>query len=140
MNVYRAALQDPVITNITLLQRREMPSWAVLPPNASEKTTTIVHQDFTSYPPDVISRLADHDACIWAQGKSAVGMTEKDYTTLTYDSPMTLLRALKDAGVGKDRPDTKPFRFVYFSGEHADPTGKSSQMWARVKVSVYDID
>ncbi|PSS37936.1 hypothetical protein PHLCEN_2v228 [Hermanssonia centrifuga] len=113
--------------------RREMPEWAVLPPNASEKTTTIVHSNFTSYPADVSTRLAEHDACIWALGKSSLGFSEADYTVLTYDYPMALIRTLKEAGVGENRPKDKPFRFVYISGEHADTTEKSSQMWARVK-------
>lgn len=134
LNVYRAALQDPTITSITLLMRREMPSWAELPANASQKTETIIQQDFLSYSPDVASTLAQHDACIWALGKSARGMSEADYTVITYDYPMALLRAIEEAGVGKDRPADKPFRFLYFSGELADPTGKSGQMWARVKV------
>lgn len=128
---------DASISNITLLMRREMPAWAALPPNAVEKTTTIVHSDFTSYPPDLATRLAEHDACIWALGKSVRGMTEEQYTLLTYGYPMAALRAMRDAGVGRDRPPAQPFRFVYVSGEHADPTQKSMQMWARVKVSLH---
>lgn len=118
--------------------RREMPSWAVLPANASEKTTTIVHKDFTSYTPELISRLKEHDACIWAMGKSSLGIAEADYTAFTYNAPMTLATALRDAGVGQNRAANQPFRFVYISGEHADPTEKSSQMWARVKVRFDD--
>lgn len=134
LNIYRAALTDPSITSVTLLLRREMPSWAVLPPNAAEKTTTIIHTDFASYPPEVASRLAQHDACIWALGTSASGVSEADYTRVTYEYPLALVKALKEAGVGNDRSADKPFRFVYFSGEMADPTEKSGQMWARVKV------
>ncbi|TCD61171.1 hypothetical protein EIP91_008815, partial [Steccherinum ochraceum] len=138
LNIYRAALNDPSITSITLLLRSEMPSWAVLPANASEKTTTIIHFDFTSYPPEVASRLAQHDACIWALGISSNGVKEADYTRITYEYTMALVKALKEAGVGNDRPADKPFRFVYFSGAMADPTGKSGQMWARVK-GKYDV-
>ncbi|TCD61173.1 hypothetical protein EIP91_008817 [Steccherinum ochraceum] len=133
LNIYRAALNDSSVTSVTLLLRREMPSWAVLPANASEKTTTILHSDFASYPADVASRLAQHDACIWALGTSSNGVAEADYTRITYEYPMAMVKALKEAGVGNDRPADKPFRFVYFSGEMADPTGKSGQMWARVK-------
>ena len=114
--------------------RREFPSWAVLPPNAAEKTTTVIHKDFTSYPPELALSLASHDACIWAMGKSVRGMSEKEYTLLTHEYPMAALRSLRDAGVGKNRDADKPFRFIYVSGEHADPTEKSMQMWARVKV------
>lgn len=137
LNVYRAALADTAITSITLLLRREMPSWAVLPSNAAEKTTTIIHTDFTVYSPDVAERLAQHDACIWALGVSASGVKEEDYTKITYEYPMAMVKALRDAGVGKDRLAEKPFRFVYFSGEMADPTEKSGQMWARVKACLF---
>ncbi|EKM56525.1 uncharacterized protein PHACADRAFT_253704, partial [Phanerochaete carnosa HHB-10118-sp] len=133
LNIYRAAVQDPSISKVTLLMRREMPLWAVLPSNAAEKTSTIVHDDFTQYPPELAKRLAEHDACIWAMGKSVRGMTEAEYTRLTYEYPMAVLRAMRDAGVGADRPQGQPFRFVYVSGMSADPTEKSMQMWARVK-------
>ena len=58
-------------------------------------------------------------------------MSEADYTELTYEYTLAAARALKDAGAGSA---DKTFRFLFISGELADPTGKSSQMWARVKV------
>ncbi|OBZ77716.1 hypothetical protein A0H81_02626 [Grifola frondosa] len=131
--IYRAALADPTITNITLLSRRTIPDWAQLPPNAATKTSLILHRDFLAYPPDLARQLAEHDACIWALGKSAIGMNEKDYTTLTYEYPTAFVRALRDAGVGERRTAGDPFRFVYLSGEQADTTGQARQMWARVK-------
>ena len=97
LNIYRAALEDPSISSVTLLMRREMPQWAVLPTNAAEKTTTIVHKDFTSYSPDLMARLSQHDACIWALGKSAIGVSEDEYTSFTYTAPMAFTNALRDA-------------------------------------------
>ena len=129
--IYRAALTDPAVQQVTLLTRRAVPAWAQLPPNATEKTETIIHTDFKTYPPDLARRLAEHDALIWALGRSAVGMSEEDYTELTYEYTLSAARALKEAGAGTAE---KPFRFVFISGEGADPTGKSGQMWARVKV------
>lgn len=131
--VYRAALQDAAVTHITILSRRPVPSWAVLPPDAPAKTTVILHKDFLSYPSDLAHQLAGNDACVWALGRSVIGMNERDYTEMTHDYPMAALRALVDAGVGEGRPDGRPFRFVYISGEHADPSGTSTRMWARVK-------
>ncbi|KAH8101879.1 hypothetical protein BXZ70DRAFT_83700 [Cristinia sonorae] len=91
---------------------------------------TIIYNDFSSYPSDVASRLAQNDACVWAVGMSASGgVKEADYTRATYE----IVKALEDAGAGEGRPQDKPFRFVYFSGELADPTEKNGQMWARVK-------
>lgn len=131
---YRAALVDPAIDGITLLTRRPVPSWAKLPPQAVAKTTTILHQDFKTYPADLAQQLAEHDGLVWALGKSSVGMSEEQYTELTYNYTMSAARALKEAGAGSEE---KPFRFVYVSGEHADPTGESRQAWARVKVRIY---
>ncbi|KAH9835303.1 uncharacterized protein C8Q71DRAFT_710050, partial [Rhodofomes roseus] len=131
--IYRRALEDPEVTHITLLTRRPVPDWAVLPLNASSKTTTIIHTDFLSYPAGLAKQLAENDACIWALGRSAVGMTEEEYTATTYTNVMNAARAVKDAGVGEGRPVDKPFRIVYISGEGADPSQKSWQMWANVK-------
>ena len=122
--IYRAALTDPAVQQVTLLTRRAVPAWAQLPPNATEKTETIIHTDFKTYPPDLARRLAEHDALIWAMGRSAVGMSEEAYTELTYTYTLSAARALKEAGAGSPE---KPFRFVFISGEHADPTGKSGQ-------------
>jgi len=130
LSIYRAALTDPTVSRVTLLQRREMPAWAELPPHPAEKSQTIIHKNFMEYPPDLISQLADHDACIWALGKSVAGMSEKEYTTMTYGYVMEALKALSQAGVGSDE---KPFRVVFISGEGADQTEKSMMMWARVK-------
>ena len=111
-----------------------MPSWAVLPANATEKTETIVHPDYTSYSTELASKLAQHDACIWALGKASQGMSEPDYTRITYDYPMAFVNAVQKAGAGADRAKGEEFRMVYISGEMADPEQKSWQMWARVKV------
>ncbi|KAH9887271.1 hypothetical protein C8Q73DRAFT_713402 [Cubamyces lactineus] len=128
--IYRAALSDSSVQKVTLLTRRPVPSWAKLPPNAEEKTETIIHKDFKSYPSDLAQRLAEHDGLVWALGRSAVGMSEEEYTELTYGYTMAAARALKEAGAGTPE---RLFRFVFISGELADPTGKSRQMWARVK-------
>jgi len=130
--IYRAALNDPAVTAVTVLSRRAIPSWVELPANASSKTEVILHDDFTNYSPELARRLAAHDACIWALGKASAGMSEQEYTKITYDYPMAALRALKYGGAGEERAEN-PFRFVYISGEAADPTEKSFMMWARVK-------
>jgi len=128
---YLAALADPSVSYITLLLRRELPSWANLPPNAGEKSKTIILKDFTQYPEDVISQITDHDGCVWALGKSSSGLSEEEYTKIHLDFPLAAVEALKKAGVGSRE---KPFNFVYLSGEGADRSQKSPFMWARGKV------
>ena len=131
LSIYRAALADPSVTQVTLLTRRAIPSWAVLPPNADEKTRVILHEDFKTYPPELAKGLAEHDALIWALGKSSLGMSEAQYTEITYTYTMNAATALKDAGAGTPE---RPFRFIFLSGSLADPKGESRQMWANVKV------
>jgi len=133
LNIYRAALTDSTIDHITLLLRRDMPSWAVLPSNAPTKSTTIIHTDFTSYSPDLVSKLVQHDACIWTLGVSAAGKNETDFTRVTYNYPMAMVQALKEGGAGMGRPVDKPFRFVWFSGASADETERCLSMSPRVK-------
>jgi len=127
---YLAALADPSVSYITLLLRREIPSWANLPSNATEKSKTVIVKDFTQYPEDVISQIADHDGCVWALGKSVSGLSEEEYMKIHVDFPVAAVEALKKAGVGNAE---KPFTFVYVSGEGSDPSQKSMFMWSRGK-------
>ncbi|MFJ8858983.1 NAD(P)H-binding protein [Streptomyces sp. NPDC102451] len=84
----------------------------------------IVHTDFTDYTA-VQDQLTGFDACFYCLGVSAVGREEAEYTRITYDYALAAARALLAAGPAPT--------FVYVSGEGTDPTGKSRQMWARVK-------
>lgn len=90
-----------------------------------------MHSDFLSYPSDLVQQLEGHGACVWAQGKSAVGMSEKEYTTLTHDYPLAAFKAFNDAKV---RGDDGTFRFVYISGQATDQKEKSLMMFSRIKV------
>ena len=130
---YLAALADPSVSYITLLLRREIPSWANLPSNATEKSKTVIVNDFAQYPEEVISQIADHDGCVWALGKSVKGLSEEEYLKIHLEFPLAAVEALKKAGVGSAE---KPFNFVYVSGGGADPSQKSMFMWARGKVRV----
>ena len=134
---YLAALADPSVSYVTLLLRREVPSWADLPPSASKKSTTIIIKDFTQYPQDVISQIADHDGCVWVLGKSVRGLSEEEYMKIHIDFPLAAVEALKKAGIGSTE---KPFTFVYVSGEGSDPTQTSMFMWARGKVCLLSIE
>ncbi|PCH41954.1 hypothetical protein WOLCODRAFT_132147 [Wolfiporia cocos MD-104 SS10] len=127
--IYRAALSDVNVSHITVLTRRPIPAWATLPSDASSKTTVVLHTDFKEYPPEVAQRIVNNDACIWALGKSALGMNEAEYDELTNGFVMACLGSLKKHGAGNQQQ----FRFVFISGEQADPTGRARQMWARVK-------
>ncbi|MFT3924058.1 MAG: epimerase [Myxococcales bacterium] len=79
------------------------------------KLREIVHRDFT--------RLEGLDlrcdACFFAIGVTSAGMSEEDYTKVTYDTAMAAAKAVLS-------PTTT---FVFVSGAGAD----GDSMWARVK-------
>ncbi|KZS90071.1 hypothetical protein SISNIDRAFT_488606 [Sistotremastrum niveocremeum HHB9708] len=126
--ILRAATHDPQITKITVLSRRP------LPPHAAEfsksKAEVIIHQNFTSYPSELVGKLKDHDAVIWALGASQIGMKEEDYIKMTHDFPMAAVSAFHEAGLGSPE---KPFRFVHISGEGADREEKGWALFSKIK-------
>ncbi|KAG1757245.1 hypothetical protein EDB19DRAFT_1866181 [Suillus lakei] len=129
IQVFRQAVSDAAITKITILSRRALPSWMDIPEN--DKTEVVVLKDFLNYPSDLSTRLAGHDACVWALGKSSVGLSDEEYTRITYDYTMHFVNSLQEAGT-RDKTG-EPFRFVFVSGEGADPSGKSNLKFARIK-------
>ncbi|MCW5911456.1 MAG: NAD-dependent epimerase/dehydratase family protein [Cyclobacteriaceae bacterium] len=68
-------------------------------------------------------RLAGYDACFFCAGVSSIGMSEADYTRITYDTTMAVAKALAQVN------PNMVFNFV--TGALTDSNGK--QMWQRVK-------
>jgi len=77
--------------------------------------------DFTA----IESQLTGFDACFFCLGVSYVGLTEVDYTRLTYD--LTLAAATTVARLNPG------MTFVYVSGMGTDSSERGRTMWARVK-------
>lgn len=73
----------------------------------------------------VESQLTGFDACFFCLGVSSVGMTEADYTRVTYDLTLAVARTL--VRLNSD------MTFVYVSGTGTDSSEKGRTMWARVK-------
>lgn len=73
-------------------------------------------------------QLKGYDACFYCLGVSSVGMSEADYTRVSYDYPMAAARILA--------PLNPEMTFVYVSG--ASTSRDSRQMWARVKARTED--
>lgn len=131
---------DPAISHVTVLARHS-PAPESLPPSTAlpvatpleSKYTFIPHTDFLNYPKPVLEKIKDHNAVIWAMGKSMVGIPQDEYEKITHDFPVAALKAFKDAGVGRTEEGESGLRFVHISGRRADPTGNSSILFARVK-------
>lgn len=79
--------------------------------------------------PGDLSSIEDHlaglDACFWALGISSVGLSEEAYRKVTLDLTVRAAKTLVKQSPG--------LTFAFISGASTDHTGKSRQMWARVK-------
>jgi uncharacterized protein YbjT (DUF2867 family) len=88
------------------------------------KLRELVHAGMWDYT-NVEAELADYDACFFCIGVTSSGMSERNYTHLTYD--LTLAAA---ATLAKVNPRMV---FVYVSGAGADSSETSRIMWQRVR-------
>jgi uncharacterized protein YbjT (DUF2867 family) len=70
-------------------------------------------------------QLTGFDACFFCAGVSALGMSEEEYTRITYDLTLGVARTLL-----RTSPD---LTFVYVSGAGTASSEKGRMMWARVK-------
>ncbi|HEY3985239.1 semialdehyde dehydrogenase [Cedecea sp.] len=68
------------------------------------------------------------DACFFCAGISSSGLSEAAYRRVTYDMTLQVAEQLNAR--------SPQLTFVYVSGAGADSSGKSSQMWARVRGEV----
>lgn len=73
----------------------------------------------------VRDELAGFDACFFCVGVSSAGMSEADYTRLTYDLTLSVARTLL--------PLNPAMTFIYVSGTGADGSEQGRVMWARVR-------
>jgi uncharacterized protein YbjT (DUF2867 family) len=88
------------------------------------KLREILHKDFFNY--DSLARdFGSCDACFFCLGVSSIGMSEPDYTRMTYDLTLAAARAM----VGANPRMT----FCYVSGVGTDSSERGRTMWARVK-------
>jgi uncharacterized protein YbjT (DUF2867 family) len=71
------------------------------------------------------SQLQNFDVCFFCLGVSSSGMSEPDYTRLTYD--LTLAAAQTLARLNPR------MTFIYVSGAGTDSSEQGRSMWARVK-------
>lgn len=120
-------LRTPEVTKISILSRRPVPlADAVKDP----RVQVIDHQNFTSYPPEVLSQLQGAKGCVWALGISQTQVNKDEYVKITKDFALEAAKAFAELGTSPQ----DPFRFVYVSGEGATHTpGMFTSLFARVK-------
>jgi uncharacterized protein YbjT (DUF2867 family) len=107
-NVLAHLVADPRISQISCITRH--------PIAPAQKVAMILQEDFLSYDPALLDRLAEHDSCIWALGGKASDLGEPEtFARITHGFTLALAKGV--AARAK-----RPFTFCYLSGMGADPT------------------
>jgi uncharacterized protein YbjT (DUF2867 family) len=115
--VLRECLLDPEIEEVLSVARSATGQ-------SHAKLREVVHGDFLDFS-RIEGELTGYDACFFCLGVSSAGMTEEEYTRVTYDITMAAGTTL-----AKVNP---AMTFEYISGTGTDSTEKGRSMWARVK-------
>lgn len=115
--VLRECLADPDVTSVLVAGRTALGQ-------AHPKLTELIITDLSNWSSHE-PRLVGIDACFYCLGVSSSGMSEADYTRITYDYTMALATSLHRVSASAT--------FCFISGASTDATEKGSVMWARVK-------
>ena len=110
-------LENPMVERVLVMSRRSCG-------HAHAKLRECLVQDFRELGAHE-AELRGHDACFHCAGVSSVGMSEADYTVVTYDTTVRLAETLV-----RLNPNMV---FVHVSGSHTDGSEQGKVMWARVK-------
>lgn len=138
------------ISKLTILTRNtSIPLLEPTPPKGTPSANTVTqievikHEDFNTYPEDLLTKLKGADACIWALGVSQNDVDRDTYIRVTKDYALAAAEAfakLKQntstaSGSGPaTRGDAGKFKFIYVSGEGATVTpGRWTPLFGRVK-------
>src|SRR5436309_10924162 len=111
------------VTRLSILSRRP-----VLMAEAANKPNVkyIQHDDFSSYPPELLQELKGADGVVWALGISQTEANKEDYIKITKDYTLEAAKAFSGP--------SDNFKFVYVSGEGATTTpGMFTPLFGRVK-------
>lgn len=115
--VLREGLLDPDVRRVLAIGRTATRQ-------QDAKLREIVRNDFLDYA-DIEDQLTGFDACFFCLGVSSLGMSEDQYRRITYDFTIAAARTLARLNPG--------MTFIFVSGAGTDSTGRSRNMWARVK-------
>jgi uncharacterized protein YbjT (DUF2867 family) len=113
--VLRECLRAADVAQVVAVVRR-----AGLPPH--EKLRELVHADMGDLE-SIADEIAACDACFYCLGVSAAGMSEADYTRVTYDYTLAAAKLLAERRPGAT--------FIYVSGQGTNEHARA--LWSRVK-------
>jgi len=110
-------LKHPAVERVLIVNRKHYPA-------THPKLTECLVPDFMNL--DACKdKLAGYDACFFCAGVSSAGMSEADYTRITYDVTLNFARTLASLNPN--------MTFIYVSGALTDSSEQGRLMWARVK-------
>lgn len=110
-------LRDPDVEQVMTIGRSATGA-------AAPKLHELVRPDLADFS-EVEDQLAGLDACFYCLGVSSTGMSQAEYTRLTYDFTLAAGESLARLNPG--------MTFIYVSGSGTDSTEQGRMMWARVK-------
>ena len=115
--VLRECLLDPDVSSVLIVGRR---------PSGQQhaKLRELVVPDLADLT-SIQLELTGLDACFFCLGASSAGLSEAEYTKVTYDLTLAIGRTLAPLNPG--------LTFIYVSGAGTDNTERGRVMWARVK-------
>ncbi|KAF8313603.1 hypothetical protein DL93DRAFT_2080922 [Clavulina sp. PMI_390] len=113
----RQALRRPEVTSIIALSRKPVSAPADVSESDAARVKSVVINDYDAYPDDVKKEFVGASACIWTVAITFSG--SKNYTLpelvrICQTSTLIGFRTMVEA------QPTKPFRFLYVSGMHAE--------------------
>jgi hypothetical protein len=115
--VLLTCLEHPAIAHVLLVNRKP---YGMQYPKLKE----CIVPDFMHLE-DIRDQLAGYDACFFCAGISSAGMSEADYTHITYDITVHFAEVLASLN--------PQMVFCYVSGAFTNSTEKGRITWARIK-------
>jgi len=116
--VLRECLADPGVDEVISIVRRAGTVH-------HSKLREIVHADFHDFSSIAGTAFAGVDAVFFCLGVASAGMSEADYTRITYGITLAAAQTLLQSSPAAS--------FIYVSGVGADSSERSRRMWARVR-------
>lgn len=115
--VLHECLQHPAVEAVLVVGRKPCGT-------THSKLTEIIHSDLSEVSA-IAEQMKGYNACYFCAGVSSLGLSEEEYTRITYSLTMSFAQTLSALN-----PE---MTFCYVSGASTDSTEQGSLMWARVK-------
>jgi uncharacterized protein YbjT (DUF2867 family) len=115
--VLLTCLDHPAVEQVLMVNRSSYPL-------EHPKLKELLLPDFMQAA-SVADQFSGYNACFFCAGISSVGLSEQQYTHITYDTTLSFAEALMSVA--------QQMTFIFVSGGSTDSTEQGKTMWARVK-------